>query len=103
MLGRLVEQFEYIMLRMDPRPSIPLLNLTPPAAVEAIQRTRFRRTLRLVAQHSKFYREEFKRRGINVSRVEHPAELGDFYTTGEDLRLHGPEAFLTGTPHAVFE
>jgi phenylacetate-CoA ligase len=29
--------------------------------------------------------------------------LGDFYTTGEDLRAHGAEAFLTGRADTAFE
>lgn len=64
---------------------------------------RFRRTLRLAAERSSFYREQFQKRGIDVNRIEHPSELGDFYTTGEDLRAHGAEAFLTGRADTAFE
>src|SRR5258706_16297818 len=38
-----------------------------------------------------------------VRRIEHPSQLGDFYTTGEDLREEGAEAFLTGHADTAFE
>jgi phenylacetate-coenzyme A ligase PaaK-like adenylate-forming protein len=67
----------------------------PPAALASMQAARFRRTLKLAAARSSFYREAFRHRGIQVERIEHPSQLGDFYTTGEDLRSHGADAFLT--------
>ena len=103
MLTKIIEQLEHVMLHMEPRRSVRLLNVTPQWAIEKMQRARFRRTLSLVAERSKFYRAEFKRRNIDVRRIEHPSELGDFYTTGEDLRAHGAEAFLTGKADTAFE
>src|SRR5882757_11120942 len=103
MLTNLIEQIERMVLHMKPQRSVRFLNVSPPWAVEAMQRARFRRTLRLAAERSTFYREQFRKRGIDVRRVEHPSELGDFYTTGEDLRDHGAEAFLTGRPDTAFE
>jgi phenylacetate-CoA ligase len=38
-----------------------------------------------------------------VRRITHPSQLGDFYTTGEDLRTHGAEQFLTGHADTAFE
>jgi phenylacetate-CoA ligase len=67
------------------------------------QRSRFRHTLRLAAERSPFYREQFRRHGIDVRRIDHPSQLGDFYTTGEDLRAHGAEDFLTGRADTAFE
>ena len=103
MLTNIIEQIEHAILRMEPRHAVRFLNAAPEWSLPKIQRARFRRTLRLAAARSKFYREEFKRRGIDVRRIEHPSELGDFYTTGEDLRAHGAEAFLTGRPDTAFE
>jgi len=68
-----------------------------------MQSARFKKTLRLVAERSPFYREAFKRLGVDVSRVSHPSQLGDFFTTGEDLRRNGPEAFLVGRAETAFE
>jgi phenylacetate-CoA ligase len=103
MLTNIIEQIERVVLHMEPRHSVPFLNASPQWAIEKMQRARFRRTLRLAAKRSTFYREEFKRRGIDPQRIEHPSELGDFYTTGEDLRSHGAETFLTGRPDTAFE
>src|SRR5258707_7897380 len=103
MLANLIELIERTVLHMEPHRSVRFLNVSPPWAIEAMQRARFRRTLRLAAERSSFYREQFRRRGIDVRRIEHPSELGDFYTTGEDLRTYGAEAFLTGRASTAFE
>src|SRR3989440_5372821 len=103
MLTNLIERIERRVLHMQPHRAVRFLNVSPQWAIEAMQRARFRRTLRLAAEASSFYRDEFRRRGIDVRRVEHPSELGDFYTTGEDLRAHGAEAFLTGHADTAFE
>ncbi len=68
-----------------------------------MQEARFRRTLRLAAARSPFYREQFRQRGIDVRRITHPSQLGDFYTTGEDLRSYGAEQFFAGHADTAFE
>ncbi len=103
MLGKIIEQIEHAVLRLPSRDAVRFLNLSPPWALEKMRRERLRRTLRLANERSSFYRAEFKRRGIDVTRIEHPSQLGDFFTTGEDLRKHGAEAFLTGRPDTAFE
>ena len=103
MLTNIIEQIEHAVLHMEPKHAVRFLNVSPAWAIEKMQRARFRRTLRLAAERSSFYRAEFKRRGIEARRIEHPSELGDFYTTGEDLRAHGAEAFLTGRADTAFE
>jgi phenylacetate-CoA ligase len=102
MISKIIEQGERLALHLQPQRAIRLLNALPPAAIEALQRARFRQTLRMVAERSPFYREQFRRRGIDVRRIEHPAQLGDFYTTGEDLRAN-PEGFKIGHADTVFE
>jgi len=103
MLAKGMEIIERAVLRLEPRQGVRLINLSPSWAIKRMQRERFQRTLRLAAERSRFYREEFKRRNIDVASIGHPSQLGDFYTTGEDLRSHGPEAFLTGRPETAFE
>src|SRR5882724_1735500 len=103
MLASLIELIERMVLHMEPHRSVRFLNVSPPWAIGAMQRARFRRTLRLAAERSSFYQEQFRKRGIDVRRIEHPSELGDFYTTGEDLRSQGAEAFLTGRADTAFE
>ncbi|MEA2874638.1 MAG: phenylacetate-CoA ligase [Hyphomicrobiales bacterium] len=102
MIEKVIEQVERLALRMEPQRAVRLLNAMPPSAIEALQRARFRQTLRLAAGRSPFYREEFRRRGIDVRRIEHPSELGDFYTTGEDLRAR-VEDFKIGRADTAYE
>jgi len=103
MLSKIIEQTERISLRLPPEKARRMLGLMPPSMIKRMQATRFRQTLRLVAEESPFYREEFKRRGIDVRHIRHPSQLGDFYTTGEDIREHGAEAFLIARPDTAFE
>src|SRR5216683_907835 len=103
MLTNIIEQIERMILHMEPHRSARFLNAAPAWSLPKIQRARFRRTLQLAAERSSFYREQFRKRGIDVRRIEHPSQLGDFYTTGEDLRTHGAEAFLTGHADTAFE
>src|SRR5260370_39004567 len=103
MLTNIIDKRDRMILPRQPHRSVRFLNAAPAWSLPKIQRARFRRTLRLAAEHSPFYREQFRRRGIDVRRIEHPSELGDFYTSGEDLRTHGAEAFLTGRPSTAFE
>ena len=103
MFAKLIEYAERASLRMPAERAKQMLGLMPEAFIERMQAARFRSTLRLVAERSRFYREEFRKRGIDARRVRHPSELGDFYTTGEDLRRHGPEAFIVGRADTAFE
>src|SRR5712691_686381 len=103
MLTSLVEFAELLALRTSPQHAVELLGLIPQPALEAMRLARFRRTLRIAAERSMFYREQFRRRGIDVRRIDHPAQLGDFYTTGEDLRSHGADAFLVRSADTAFE
>src|SRR5260370_19107747 len=102
MLSELIELFEGVAWRKNPERAIRLLGSLPTSAIDAMRRARFRRTLRLAAERSPFYREQFRKRGIDVRRIEHPSQLGDLYTTGEDLLSHGAKNFLTGRPHPDF-
>ena len=103
MYAKLIEWAERASLRLPPERAKRMLSLMPDALLRRMQAARFRQTVRLVAERSPFYREEFKRRGIDARGVRSPSDLGDFYTTGEDLRRCGAEAFLAGRPDTAFE
>src|SRR6267378_6302509 len=103
MLTSIIELAELLALRTSPRRAIELLGLIPTPALESMRLARFRRTLRIAAARSSFYREQFRRRGIDVRRIDHPSQLGDFFTTGEDLRSHGADAFLVRRADTAFE
>ncbi len=102
MLSKLTEQLEKFALRTNPQLGINLIGRIPPKMFAAMQKARFRQTLKLAAERSEFYCEQFKKRGINWRIINHPAQLGDFYTTGEDIRSN-PDAFLTGRADTAFE
>jgi phenylacetate-CoA ligase len=103
MLTAAIELFEGAALRTNPERAVRLLGSLPTSAIDAMRRARFRRTLRLAAKRSPFYREQFRKHGIDVRRITHPSQLGDFYTTGEDLRVFGAQQFLIGQPDTAFE
>jgi phenylacetate-CoA ligase len=103
MLTRLGEQIEVAALKASPAGSARVFGALPPGALAALQSARFKKTLRLVAERAPFYHDAFRRLGIDVSRISHPSQLGDFYTTGDDLRRQGPEAFLIGRAETAFE
>ena len=102
MLSKLTEQFEKFALRTNPAYAIKLLDNLPPALIARVQLLKFRQTLKLAAR-APFYREQFAKRGIDISKIGHPAQLGDFFTTGEDLSKYGAEAFVVGRADTAFE
>ncbi len=103
MISKLIECAERTSLHLKPDRARKFLGLMPEALLKRMQLTRFRQTMGLVGARSPYYREEFKKRGIDPRQIRHPSELGDFFTTGEDLRRHGPEAFIVGRPDTAFE
>jgi phenylacetate-CoA ligase len=73
-----------------------------PATLHSIQAWKLRRTLHHVARHSAFYQRLFRQRGVDVASISHPAELGDLFTTPQDLVDH-PEDFLCRPPQLLYE
>jgi phenylacetate-CoA ligase len=73
-----------------------------PATLHSIQAWKLRRTLHHVARHSAFYRRLFERHGVDATSISHPAELGDLFTTPQDLVDH-PEDFLCRPPQVLYE
>lgn len=103
MLVRLADRLEAVALRTAPAGAARVMGALAPRTLPAMQRARFRRTLKLAAERSAFYREAFRARGIRPDTIDHPSQLGDFFTTGDDIRQHGPEAFQTGPADTAFE
>ena len=71
--------------------------------VRRLQRAKFRHLVRYLGKHSRFYQEQFRKHGINPRRVNCHADLGDFFTTADDLRNHPIEDFLCARPEFGFE
>ncbi|MBI4488244.1 MAG: phenylacetate--CoA ligase family protein [Deltaproteobacteria bacterium] len=62
-----------------------------------------KRSLRLVASRSKFYRERFFIHKIDINRIQSPADLGALFTTADDLLNTPSEEFLCAPPQLAFE
>jgi len=75
---------------------------TPGRLARGFAMHRFRQTVRWAARHSPFYINAFASRGIKANRVRTPADLGDFFTTPEDL-VRDSHSFLCRRPDIVFE
>jgi phenylacetate-CoA ligase len=75
---------------------------TPLSVLEKQALYHFRQTVRWVGKKSPFYKRAFAARGIDPMKVRVPADLGDFYTTPEDIATC-PEDFVCAPPSIVFE
>ena len=73
-----------------------------PDFIRKMEQDNFRKTVRFVAEHSAFYKKKFKESKIDASSVRSPQDLGDFFTTAEDIRKD-PEAFVCLRPDTAFE
>lgn len=74
----------------------------PHGWLDGIEADNFRKTVAFVAEHSPFYKRKFKEFGIRADRVKAPADLGDFFTTAEDIRAN-PHEFVCMTPDTAYE
>ncbi len=75
----------------------------PDGYVRAVQRADFKSTIRWVALRSAFYRRKFSALRIDPSLVRCPADLGDLFTTSEDLLTNPVEDFLCERPQIGYE
>ncbi len=75
---------------------------TPAKLARSFALHRFRQTVRWAAVHSPFYRAAFAARGIDARKIRTPEDLGDFYTTPDDI-VRDAEAFICRPPNIVFE
>jgi phenylacetate-CoA ligase len=74
----------------------------PVGVLRRISAARFREMVRWAAKHSPFYKREFAKRGIDARAIKIPADLGDFYTTPENIAAC-PTDFICRPPSIVFE
>ena len=79
-----------------------LYSRVPAGVLKKLEEDNFRKTIEFVFRHSPFYRKRFAELGIRPEKVRRPEDLGDFFTTAEDIR-ENPEAFVCRTPHTAFE
>jgi phenylacetate-CoA ligase len=94
--------FDHHLLRTPASRARVARHLTP-GLVQRLQRAKFRLLVRYLGKHSKFYREKFREYGIQPNKVRCHADLGDFFTTADDLRQRPIEDFLCARPEFGFE
>ncbi|MBI3251877.1 MAG: phenylacetate--CoA ligase family protein [Candidatus Omnitrophica bacterium] len=79
-----------------------LYHRAPAPVLKKIEAENFRRTIRYAASHSRFYKRKFAEHRIDPQNVRHPEDLGDFFTTAEDLRAFN-EDFVSARPDTAYE
>ncbi|MCM8791068.1 MAG: AMP-binding protein [Candidatus Omnitrophica bacterium] len=94
--------FDDITLNFSPWFSAGLARKIPRSVYDWKRAELFRYTVRYAYRHSKFYRKKFDLLGIDPRKVKTPSDLGDFFTTPEDV-ISGAEDFLCRRPQIVFE
>lgn len=75
----------------------------PRSVIRRIQSDAFRQVVQYAAQRQKFFARKLHEHGVDPGRVRRPEDLGDIFTTANDLLSLPPEDFLCGEPQAVFE
>ena len=75
----------------------------PRPAIRLLQASAFREVVRYAARRQKFFAEKLRQRGLDASQIRNPGDLGDIFTTPEDLISRPPEDFLCRPPQWVFE
>ena len=75
----------------------------PRPLIGRLQAEAFRDAVGYAATRQKFLARKLKEAGIDPARVRGPEDLGDVFTTAEDLLSLPAEDFLCRQPQAVFE
>lgn len=102
MFQRALRDFPLRLGTSYPRALLAYIRGIPPEILTGLRRAAFKRTLRLVARKSSYYRQKFLEKGIDVERVQAPQDLGDFYLVSKDIR-QSPEALLCSQPDLAIE
>jgi phenylacetate-CoA ligase len=75
----------------------------PRSVIKGLQRDSFCELVRYAAQRQRFLKRKLRENGIEPGAVRQPEDLGNIFTTPEDLRNLPAEDFLCREPQLVFE
>ena len=75
----------------------------PRPIIQSLQRDSFRELVRYAAERQGFLKRRLRENGIDPAGVRRPEDLGNIFTTPEDLRNLPAEDFLCREPQLVFE
>ena len=101
-LQQLIAEFPFRLGASRPQWLLGYIRMLPPGLLQTLRQAAFRRTLQWVSSRSPWYREKFAQYGIDVQRVRHPNQLGEFFLTSEDIRK-SPELLLCGRADLAVE
>ena len=79
-----------------------LYSKVPSGFLKKMEEDSFKKTISFVCGHSKFYKRKFDELGIRPEKVTKPEDLGDFFTTAEDIRAN-VEEFVCMKPDTAYE
>ncbi len=79
-----------------------LYSKVPPSVLAKLQEKNFSQTIRYAYLKSPFYKKKWDELRIRVDRIRRPEDLGDFFTTAEDIRQN-PKEFLCARPDTAYE
>jgi phenylacetate-CoA ligase len=74
----------------------------PQRVLDRMAASAFRSSIRYAAEHSPFYKRKFAERRIDARAIARPEDLGDFFTTAEDIRANVQE-FVCARPDTAYE
>jgi phenylacetate-CoA ligase len=103
MLGRVRQLAERWMVGNSVPGLVRWAKHVPRSIIQGIQADGFRSVVRYAAQRQKFFARRLREKGVDPARVSRPQDLGDVFTTVDDLLSLPPEDFLCREPDAVFE
>ena len=70
--------------------------------LKKIEADNFRKTVDHVYQHSKFYKTAFDKHSLDPKRIKTPSDMGNFFTTAEDIRTNVND-FICLPPDTAYE
>ncbi len=75
----------------------------PPSLIRRMQADAFRQVVLYAASRQKFFARKLQQAGLRADQIRNPRDLGEIFTTPEDLLSFPEEDFLCAEPQAVFE
>ena len=92
-----------MMLNLPAAWAVRIIDALPVSMQERKRKRDLKTSLRLASTRAKFYREKFSSVHIDAGQMQSPADLGNFFTTADDLLNVPSEDFLCSSPQLAFE
>jgi phenylacetate-CoA ligase len=103
MLNSLRNLFERLVIGESVPSLVRWGKAMPRPLIRNLQADAFRAAVRYAAKRQKFLARKFEEHGISPAGVQRPEDLGDIFTTPDDLLRFPAGDFLCRAPQAVYE